>query len=149
MWVNESGRAGVNVTFTFRLTFDLAGLDPATAKVTGSWGVDNTAEIFLNGSNAGIGTGTLSLSNPSNFGNWQAFHEFTLNNGFVGGQNTLDFVATDVDNLGALNVTNLVGTAAAAAVPESSSLILLGIGVIGVQGFSWRRRARTGRVSRA
>lgn len=53
-WVSTDPNGGDGPTataFTYRLTFTLAGLDPTTAEIHGLWGVDNQAEIFLNGVN--------------------------------------------------------------------------------------------------
>ncbi|TAK98913.1 MAG: hypothetical protein EPO07_11350 [Verrucomicrobia bacterium] len=110
IWVEADGTAGVNNPYTFRLSFDLTGFDPSTATITGQWAVDNEGFIRLNGTNAGIGAGVLSLSGivSSHFG---AFHSFALTNGFRPGTNTLEFVVTDLGIVGGLNVTGLNATA--------------------------------------
>lgn len=139
VWRNASGQAGLD-PFTFRLTFDLTGFDPTTAVITGSWGVDNTGEILLNGqSGASIGTGELSLPDVTG-NNFYYFHDFTLNSGFVAGINTLDFVVDDAGSVGGLSVTNLVGAAASTAAPEPTSLVMLGVGAIGLMGYIRRCR---------
>jgi len=115
--------------YDFRLTFDLTGLDPSTAHITGSWGVDNYGQIELNGSTVGIGSGALNLPNINGGqGNFNVFHSFALTNGFVAGINSIDILATDQGNPGAINVTNLVGTAQPlSSVPEPSTLLTSGI----------------------
>ncbi len=69
--------------FTYRLSFDLAGLDPATAVITGRWNTDNDGvQIVLNGHNMGLSKGTdFATFSPT----------FTLTNFFVSGTNALDF----------------------------------------------------------
>lgn len=126
IWVNADGSDVVGSTYTFRLTFDLTGLNPATASISGSWAVDNFGSINLNGSPA-IGSGVLSLSDSSG-DNFQFFHDFTITGGFVAGINTLDFLAVDTGEPGAVNVTNLTG-AGTSAVPESGTLVLFGMGI--------------------
>ena len=61
----------------------------------------------------------------------------------VDGLNTLDVVATDADNLGAVNVTNLAGTAVATAAPEPMTVVMLAIGTLGLSVCGWRRRRGT------
>jgi len=131
IWVSADGTPE-NGTYTFRQTFDLTGFNPATAVITGDWGVDNSAEILLNGATP-TGSGALDL--PFGFPAFQQLNGFQITGGFVAGINTLDFVVTNSGGPGALNVTNLTATA---AVPEPGSLALLGLGVIG--GVIRRRR---------
>ena len=109
VWVNKSGNGGSNATYTFRQTLDLTGFDPKTTVIAGAWGTDNVGTILLNGATP-VGTGELSLSGYT-AENFNHFHKFNLTGGFVAGINTLDFVVTDYDNLGAWNVTDLVVSA--------------------------------------
>ena len=83
--------------YRYRIVFDLTGLEPATAVITGRWTSDNAgAGIFLNGAATGI-------TYDGNFGAFSA--TFTINSGFVDGTNTLDFV---VNNAGTtVNPTGL------------------------------------------
>jgi len=68
--------------YTYRLSFDLTGLDPASASISGRWTSDNAgADILING----VSTGN------ANAGNFDAFTAFSINSGFVAGINTLDF----------------------------------------------------------
>jgi hypothetical protein len=73
--------------YRFRLTFDLTGLEPSTAVITGRWSSDNAGTaILVNGVPTGI----------TYDGNFSAFSEmFTINSGFVDGTNTLDFVVNN------------------------------------------------------
>jgi hypothetical protein len=142
VWAQADG-SGLG-PYTFQLTFDLTGLDLSTVMISGSWGIDNNGYISLNGSTTGIGTGALSLSGSS-FSNFQTFNDFTLDNGFVSGVNTLDFVVTnDPGGTGGLNVTNLVATGSPelSTTPEPSSLALGSIGafiLLGCRALRWKR----------
>jgi hypothetical protein len=85
-WVPSSGDAqwiGASAGFLtdepdgdyeFSLILDLTGLDPVTAVLTGSWAVDNSGSISLNGIPTGV-----SRSNTG-FGSLAGF---TINSGFV------------------------------------------------------------------
>jgi hypothetical protein len=110
--------------YTYRLTFDLTGLDPATAQITGGWAADNKGvAIWLNGVNTGHGAGSY---NP--------LTSFTLSSGFLAGLNTLDFVVNNFSAGGAnptgLRVQGLTGTAAAVPVPAAGWLFPLGLAAV-------------------
>jgi len=66
----------------FRTTFDLTGLDPATARVDGMWSCDQYGSIQLNWTETG---------NTLVDGGYTALHQFSVTSGFVAGVNTLDF----------------------------------------------------------
>jgi hypothetical protein len=138
IWANADGSGMIGSPYTFRLTFDLTGLNASTATISGAWGVDNEGVIRLNGA-APTGTGALTLTNFDDLGNFDVLNRFSITGGFVAGVNTLDFLATDNDNPGALNVSALTGTATPGAVPEPTSLLMLGAGAIGVTCYARRR----------
>lgn len=134
-------------TSVYRLTFDLTGLDPDTAVITGDFAADNFAEIFLNGVDTGIDT--IAPDTPNGRLGFTQLTPFSIADGFVPGINILEFVVVN-DPLGpndptpnptGLLVTNLQGTASGLVViPEPSSIILFGLGTIALFGFGWRRR---------
>ena len=66
----------------FRTTFDLTGLDPATARIDGMWTCDQYGSIQLNWTETG---------NTLSDGGYTALHQFSVTNAFVSGVNTLDF----------------------------------------------------------
>lgn len=90
-----------NVTLTFRLEFDLTGLNPATASVTGLWSTDNFGDdILINGASTGSTSPTHTAAAP-----------FTITTGFVTGINTLDFIVRDVGLIAGFRILEIDGTA--------------------------------------
>ncbi len=81
-WVSPqaSGNAGALGIYTYDLVFDLTGLDPASAAITGTFGTDNDGSISLN-SNAPVAT--------TGFSSFGAPTPFTINSGFAAGSNTI------------------------------------------------------------
>jgi len=72
-------------TYAYRTTFSLTGFDPATAKITGSWGADNRGTaVRLNGASLGL---TAASYSP--------LTAFEIDSGFVAGTNTLEFEIMD------------------------------------------------------
>lgn len=84
-WIAPAPTQGVGSDpgdYLYRITFDLTGLDPATARIVGQWTSDNVGtDILLNGASLGITQG----------GNFGALSPFEISSGFVTGVNTLDF----------------------------------------------------------
>jgi len=105
IWQDVAGSGAPGSPYTFRLTFDLLGLDYRTVTISGAWGVDNDGTISLNGQ-APVGTGTFSLTNADH-ANYNVAHPFSITSGFLAGVNTLDVEVTNVDGPAALNVTRL------------------------------------------
>jgi hypothetical protein len=68
--------------YTYTLTFDLTGFDPATATIAGQLASDNGTRIYLNGTDTGFfNSGT----------EFRALTSFTITNGFLATTNTLEF----------------------------------------------------------
>ncbi len=124
IWETATGQP-TGVTRTFRTTFDLTGFDPNTASISGEWAVDNQGlDILING----ISTGQTS----SGFRNLDSF---SINEGFVSGLNTLDFIARDFGVISGFRVDSISGNAELITepepVPEPSSLLGLVVGLLG------------------
>ena len=138
-WLGVSG--GGNQNYTYSLSFDLTGLDAATASLSGLFAVDNEASIFLNGHLIGSFLADHDGSQNS-YDAFQSLHAFSASAAdFVSGINTLTFLVTDYDAPSALVVSGLGGTAAhlgggdhdSGAVPESATwaMMLAGFGMTG------------------
>jgi len=122
-----------NTNYTFTTTFDLTGLDPTTAQLSGQIAADNNVSILLNGVNVGFsGAG------------FQGFTPFSIVSdpladfAFESGVNTLSFVVRNataggelVDNPMGLRV-EIAGTATAIPLPASVLLLLSGLGALAV-----------------
>jgi hypothetical protein len=126
---NDSAIDGPLGTFIYRTTFDLTGLNPATASLTVAWSTDNNGlDVLLNG---------LSTGHATDFSQFSlGFSTFTISSGFVAGTNTLDFEVSNGGGPTALR-TEISGTANS-AVPEPVSLVLLSTGFVVLAGL--RRR---------
>lgn len=68
--------------YTYRITFNLEGLDPATARIAGMWAADDGGtDILINGQSTGQTTAS----------GFTALTPFSITTGFIAGLNTLDF----------------------------------------------------------
>ena len=124
--------------YVYRTTFDLTGLDPNTAKITGQWSTDDLGgDILING----VSTGQ-SITVPNAF---TQFFSFSVLSGFIAGINTLDFlvVNTPCGSCDGVNPTALrvemTGTAAT-PLPAALPLFASGLGALGLLG--WRRKRK-------
>jgi hypothetical protein len=124
-WIGSTSLAPGD--YTYSTTFDLAGLNAATASIAGGWAGDNSGvSILLNGSATGITANAGGV-------NFASFTGFTIDNtaNFTAGLNTLSFTinnANDPNNPGN-NATGLrvamTGNAdvATTEVPEPSDFV--------------------------
>jgi hypothetical protein len=104
--------------YTNRFTLP-AGLNPATASITGRWAADDGgAALYLNGAPTG---NTIPISG------WNHWTPFVINSNFVTGVNTLLFIVTNAAAYGhsptGLRVEFLTATACAACAPPVISWI--------------------------
>ena len=141
VWTNPAGSStSYPDTETFMQEFYIpTGVNLASLRLTGEWGVDNEGDIYLNGTNQ-YGTG-LSL-HPEVSSNFTTPHSFAITGGFQFGENTLNIVVENDDRVGGLNVESL----AISSVPEPSTALMLlcSLAVGGATYLVRRRGARTG-----
>jgi uncharacterized delta-60 repeat protein len=79
-WIRPLTMASAPGDYSYQTTFDLTGMDLATAKLTGRWATDNTGDIFLNGAKVGMSSGGFTSFTP-----------FEITTDFAPGPNTLTF----------------------------------------------------------
>jgi len=128
--VNANGSNAGSGTYVFELTFSLAGLDPASAVITGQFAADNQSTIQMNGVTVPGIANTFSIYTP-----------FTINSNFIAGSNKLAFVVVDAGAPMALRVDSLAGTAnPLSEVPEPSTVGLILSGLVAMSARQFRKR---------
>ncbi len=141
-WISTSVDANTNVAdglYDYSTMFDLTGLDPKTATISGKFSADNGAVILLNGQPIS-GLETDPLIGNTDFTQLTAF-TIPVGSPFISGINSLTFQVTNDPGPGynpsALLVANMSGTAD--PIPEPTSLALFGMAL--AAGYcGWRRR---------
>ena len=137
-WIGPAGERADSIPlgglYSFRTTFDLSGLNPGTAQISGNWSTDNSGyRILINGNLA-----PQSLL-PTGFTSYTAF---VITSGFVAGLNTLDFLVLNDDqstgNPVGLRV-EMTGTASPVPLPAAAWLLLSGL--VGFAALGRRRPA--------
>ncbi len=122
IWTNAAGSSGRNNPYTFRTTFTLSAAEASSITLSGAWAVDNFGSITLNGANP-VGSGTFALAG-SVIQNFNQLYAFSITGGFVAGDNTLDFSATDTGGAAGLLVSRLT----VSPIPEASTLSMFAVG---------------------
>jgi len=132
---NSQSGGGV---LSFSTTFNLAGLDPLTASLSGAWAIDDTGVLQLNGH-------TISTLATAGF-SWDQLNAFSVSGSsgdFLPGLNVLTAVTTNNDNFFEGTNVQVSGTADALAsttpIPAALPLFASGLGLI---GFFARRKKR-------
>jgi hypothetical protein len=136
-WIGPNNDAGGNApegTFVYETSFDLTGLDPATAVISGLWTLDNSgdpidplADIRLNGEPVGV----AQLTSFPTFARFDI--SSSLGHSFSSGVNTLTFTVTNApasNNPTGLRVEGIVGYAS--VVPEPGSCLLVVMALLGL-----------------
>jgi hypothetical protein len=128
-WIGPNNTSDTGITapggyYDYSLTFDLSGFDASHVEVSGSWEADNSAQLFLNSQDTGISVPLDTFNH---------LEPFTVQQGFVQGINVFNFkvfngYATDWGNPVSLLVSGLTLT----VVPEPSTFVLGGLGVLGL-----------------
>ena len=135
-WIGPNNDAQLNGNvgaFVYRATFDLTGLNAASALINGLWTTDNNGlDILING----VGLGYTTAGGQFAAG----FAAFQVTSGFVAGINTLDFVVNNGGGPTGLRVEMTGNADLQQAVPEPGSLALVGLAIAGL-GVARRRKA--------
>jgi hypothetical protein len=113
----------VDGAYNYTTTFSLTGLTPGTASITGKLSADDqVVGVELNGVLV-----SPPITTPDQ--SYTTLQSFSITSGFVSGTNTLEFLTMNTHGVVTGFIADMTGTAT--AVPEPTSIALLGIGISG------------------
>jgi hypothetical protein len=128
LWISpfDQSTTAPEITYYYRITFDLSGLDPSTAIISGMWSTDNDSTMYINDQYTGNSLGIYG---------YESLSPFTVSTGFVEGINVLEFRVNNSPspflNPTALLVSDISGSANPVPIPSSIVLLLSGFAFIG------------------
>jgi hypothetical protein len=130
---NDSSLDGPVGHYVYETTFTLgAGVNPATASITGNYSTDNEGvDILINGHSTGITNGSTDT------GQYMSWWPFSISSGFAAGINTLEFV---VNNDGGPTALRVEMTGTVATIPELSTWAMMLTGFAGLCFAGYRAR---------
>jgi len=124
-WITPKLPEPVNGAYNYDTTFTVTGALAGT-KITGKLSADDeVVGVVLNG----VAVSPAITTPDQGFG---SLYSFTITSGFVSGTNTLEFLTMNTHEVVTGLIVEMVGTS---AIPEPTSIALLGIGLSGFLAF--------------